>query len=161
MYTSAYVVTQPPETKFVSLYWAWKLSDRREWVHLHADGCVGRQARARLLHPRVSRGMTNFCFHLRRPRSRMPAECNSCRQLAAADMPAIVAKTAQTNMPALTLDTFKGNFSVTSLIDKITIPLLEQQNQPQTSGSGRGLKPETSLHSSMQATQQLSDQFQG
>lgn len=75
-------------------------------------------------------------------------------------MPAIVASTAQPSMPALTLDTFKGSFSVTSLIDKITVPVLEQQSQPQTLGTGRNLKPERSLQSSMQATQQLSDQFE-
>lgn len=74
-------------------------------------------------------------------------------------MPAVVAGAAHSSMPALTMDAFKGDFNVMTLIDKIAVPVLEQHAQPKVTGPARGVTPEVSLQLSMQATKQLSEQF--
>lgn len=75
-------------------------------------------------------------------------------------MPAVVANATQAAMPALTMDTFKGAFDVRNLIDKIAVPVLDQQAQARGAGGAKSINAEASLQMSLQATKQLSEQFE-
>lgn len=76
-------------------------------------------------------------------------------------MPATnVAAASQGDIAMLSLDTFKGQYNMTSLIDKIALPVLDQARQNRAtalkSGSGR---PKEVTHESLQVTEQLLVQF--
>lgn len=75
-------------------------------------------------------------------------------------MPVVVANATQAAMPALTMDTFKGAFDVLTLIDKIAMPVLDQQAQARGAGAAKNVNAEASLQMSLQATKQLSEQFE-
>ena len=76
-------------------------------------------------------------------------------------MPATVAAAVgDVPVPALSLDAFKGQFNITSLIDSIALPVLDQQRQPKANGfSGNLHRPKESLQDSLQVTEKLVQQF--
>ena len=74
-----------------------------------------------------------------------------------ATMPPIAAAHPTSILP-LTLEAFKGDLNTASLIDKIALPVLEQHGQ--LKGVFASGKPEVSLQQSMQAAQQLTEQFE-
>lgn len=60
----------------------------------------------------------------------------------------------------LSLDAFRGQFSVTALIDKIALPVLDHRRQPKAIGykSGPDRAKET-VQDSLQVTEELLKQF--
>ena len=60
----------------------------------------------------------------------------------------------------LSLDAFKGQFHVASLIDKIALPVLDQQRQPKADGHKSGQeRSKESVQDSLQVTGLLLKQF--
>ena len=76
-------------------------------------------------------------------------------------MPATVAAAVgDVSVPALSLDAFKGQFNITSLIDNFALPVLDQQRQSKANGFSGGLhRPKDSLQDSLQVTEKLVQQF--
>ena len=77
-------------------------------------------------------------------------------------MPAAISPAVgQAAMPALTLDNFNGQFSISSLLNKIANPVLEQQRQSQAIEGKNGLqKSKKSLEESLKDTGLLVEQFE-
>lgn len=71
-----------------------------------------------------------------------------------------MAAASQGDVTILSLDAFKGQFNITSLIDKIALPVLDQarQNKTTTLQSGSESSKEV-MHESLQVTEQLLTQF--
>ncbi|DBB07800.1 TPA: hypothetical protein ACH3X3_009214 [Trebouxia sp. C0006] len=76
-------------------------------------------------------------------------------------MPATMSSaTGHNAMPALSLDSFKGQFNITALMDKISNPVLEPHRQAKTILAKTGLqRPKESLQGSLQVTEQLVEHF--
>lgn len=71
-------------------------------------------------------------------------------------MPAVT----QGDMAVLSLDAFKGQFNITSLIDKIALPVLDQARQNKATAPRNGSeRPKAITHDSLQVTEQLLTQF--
>lgn len=101
------------------------------------------------------------CMTFNAPRCMTAQRTTSARyggQRLSAIMPAIAAANPTSHLPPLTLEAFKGEFNIASLIDKIALPVLEQHGQ--LKGVAASGKPEFSVQQSMQAAQQLSEQFE-
>lgn len=68
--------------------------------------------------------------------------------------------TGQNALPALSLDSFKGQFKITALMDKISNPVLEPHRQAKAILAKTGLqRPKESLQGSLQVTEQLVEHF--
>ena len=68
--------------------------------------------------------------------------------------------TRQNPVPALSLDSFKGQFKITALMDKISNPVLEPRRQAKAILAKTGLqRPKESLQGSLQVTEQLVEHF--
>lgn len=64
------------------------------------------------------------------------------------------------DMAVLSLDAFKGQFNIASLIDKIAKPVLDQARQNKASAPRSGSeRPKGTTHDSLQVTEQLLTQF--
>jgi hypothetical protein len=76
-------------------------------------------------------------------------------------MPATMSSaTGQNAMPAFSLDSFKGQFKITTLMDKISNPVLEPHRQAKAILAKTGLqRPKESLQGSLQVTEQLVEHF--
>ena len=76
-------------------------------------------------------------------------------------MPATnVAAASQGDIAMLSLDTFKGRYNITSLIDKIAFPVLDQARQNRATALKNGSeRPKEVTHESLQVTEQLLVQF--
>lgn len=60
----------------------------------------------------------------------------------------------------LSLDAFKGQFNITSLIDKIALPVLDQARQNKTTALKSGSeRSKEGVHDSLRITEQLLQQF--
>lgn len=64
------------------------------------------------------------------------------------------------DMAVLSLDAFKGQFNITSLIDKFALPVLDQARQNKATAPRSGSeRPNEVVHDSLQVTEQLLQQF--
>lgn len=71
-------------------------------------------------------------------------------------MPAV----SQGDVATLSLDAFKGQFNVTSLIDMFALPVLKEGRQNKATGPNSGAeRPKEVMRDSVQVTEQLLKQF--
>ena len=71
-----------------------------------------------------------------------------------------MAAASQGDVTILSLDAFKGQFNITSLINKIALPVLDQARHNKTSALKSGSdRPKEVMHESLQVTEQLLKQF--
>ena len=71
-----------------------------------------------------------------------------------------MAAASQGDAAMLSLDAFKGQFNIISLIDKIALPVLDQARQSKAIALESGPeRPKEVMHESSQVTQQLLKQF--
>ncbi len=73
---------------------------------------------------------------------------------------ALSAATGQVAFPTLNLESFKGQFNITCLMDKVALPVLDPQIQSKAFGGKGGLQqPKQSLQESLVVTEQAVEQF--
>ena len=76
-------------------------------------------------------------------------------------MPAkTMAAPSQDETIMLSLDAFRGQFNITSLIDKIALPVLDQARHNKATALKSGSeRPKEVMHESLQVTEHLLNQF--